>query len=53
MEDFLEEPVLPFFGWAENINIRFWNFFCQETSFQNFQKLLKNTVPNTMATDMS
>ena len=57
MEVFLE-PVFLVFGKKESINIPFWKFFHQKTSFYNLQKVLKNTVPNTTvpnttATDLS
>ena len=38
----------------ENINLRrFLKIFCQKTSFHNLLKVPKNTVPNTMAIDLS
>ena len=52
MKVFLE-PVLAFLGYKENIDIRFWKIFRQKASFHNLQKVLKNTVPNTMATGLS
>ena len=47
--EFLEvflEPVMPFLGQKENINIRFLKLLRQKTTFHYLQKVLKNIVPN-------
>ena len=36
----------------KNVNLKFSNIFCQKTSLNNLQKVLKTAVSNTMAADL-
>ena len=60
---FYDQQLLSYGSFSRTSSVVFWikrkhkynilNFFGQKISFHNLQKELKNTVPNTIAIDLS